>query len=69
MLEELQTLLLVGLLVATYFLTIGCRNISESLPDESGHITTKIDATTDKIGVMTEVLDGIANRLNDALQS
>ena len=28
MLEELQTIALVGLLVPTYFLTIGCRNIS-----------------------------------------
>ncbi len=67
MLEELQTVALIGLLVSTYYLTIGCQNISESLPDESGHISNKIDATTDKIGGMTEVLDDIANLLNEAL--
>ena len=62
MLEELQTLALVGLLVSTYFLTIGCRNIGESLPHESSHIT-------DKVGRATEVLDDIADLLNEALQS
>ena len=62
MLEELQTLALVGLLVSTYFLTIGCRNISESMPLESGHISGKVSA-------MTEVLDDIADLLNEALQS
>ena len=69
MLQELQTVALIGLLVSTYYLTIGCKNISESLPDESGHISNKIDATTEKIGGMTEVLDDIANLLNEALQS
>ena len=67
MLEELQTLALVGLLVSTYYLTIGCRKIGDSLPDESGHISGRIDATSDKIGVMTEVLDDIANLLNEGL--
>ena len=62
MLEELQTLALVGLLVSTYFLTIGCRNISESMPLESGHIS-------DKVASATEVLDDIADLLNEALQS
>jgi len=69
MLQELQTVALIGLLVSTYYLTIGCRNISESLPDESGHISNKIDATTDKIGGMTEVLDDIANLLNEGLHT
>jgi hypothetical protein len=67
MLEELQTLALVGLLVSTYYLTIGCRKIGDSLPDESGHISSRIDATSDKIGTMTEVLDDIANLLNEGL--
>ena len=67
MLQELQTVALIGLLVSTYYLTIGCKNISESLPDESGHISNKIDATTEKIGGMTEVLDDIANLLNEGL--
>ena len=62
MLEELQTLALVGLLVSTYYLTIGCRRIGDSLPTESGHIT-------DKVAGATEVLDDIADILNDALQS
>ena len=62
MLEELQTLLLVGLLVATYFLTMGCRQINEYLPHESGNITEKVSG-------MTVVLDDIANLLNEGLHS
>ena len=69
MLEELQTLLLVGLLVATYFLTLGCRQINEHLPHESGNITDKVDAVTDRISGMTTVLDDIANLLNEGLHS
>ena len=60
MLEELQTLLLVGLLVSTYYLTVGCRNISASLPAESGQIS-------DKVASCTEVLDDIADLLNEGL--
>ena len=62
MLEELQTLALVGLLVSTYFLTVGCRNISESMPHESGIISGKVSG-------MTEVLDDIADLLNEALHA
>ena len=62
MLEELQTLALVGLLVSTYYLTIGCRKIGASLPAESGQIS-------DKVAGATEVLDDIADLLNEALQS
>lgn len=62
MLEELQTLLLVGLLVSTYYLTIGCRSIGESMPLESGNIT-------EKVGDATEVLDDIANLLNEGLSA
>ena len=62
MLEELQTLALVGLLVSTYYLTIGCRNIGDSLPHESGNIS-------DKVAGATEVLDDIADLLNEALQT
>jgi len=62
MLEELQTLLLVGLLVSTYFLTLGCRQINEHLPTESGNIT-------DKVSGVTDVLDDIANLLNEGLLS
>ena len=60
MLEELQTLALVGLLVSTYYLTIGCRSIGESMPLESGNITEKVSDAT-------EVLDDIANLLNEGL--
>ena len=60
MLQELQTLLLVGLLVSTYYLTVGCRNISASLPAESGQIS-------DKVASCTEVLDDIADLLNEGL--
>ena len=60
MLEELQTLALVGLLVSTYYLTVGCRQISESIPGESGNITEKVASAT-------EVLDDIADLLNEAL--
>jgi hypothetical protein len=69
MLEELQTLALVGLLVSTYYLTIGCRSIGDSLPHESGHISDKVDGVTTKIAGMTEVLDDIANLLNEGLHS
>ena len=62
MLEELQTLALVGLLVSTYYLTVGCRRIGDSLPTESGQIS-------DKVAGATEVLDDIADLLNEALQS
>ena len=62
MLEELQTLALVGLLVSTYYLTIGCRSIGDSLPHESGNISEKVAGAT-------EVLDDIADLLNEALQS
>jgi len=62
MLEELQTLALVGLLVSTYYLTIGCRRIGDSLPTESGQITEKVAGAT-------EVLDDIADLLNEAVQS
>jgi hypothetical protein len=60
MLEELQTLALVGLLVSTYYLTIGCRQIGASLPTESGNISEKVASAT-------EVLDDIADLLNEAL--
>ena len=60
MLEELQTLALVGLLVSTYYLTIGCRKIGDSLPHES-------ESITDKVSGVTEVLDDIANLLNEGL--
>lgn len=69
MLEELQTLLLVGLLVSTYYLTIGCRSIGESLPNESGNISDKVDNATERIQGMTDVLDDIANLLNEGLHS
>jgi hypothetical protein len=69
MIEELQTILLVGLLVSSYYLTIGCKNIGESLPYESSHITDKVDGASEKISGMTEVLDDIANLLNEAVQS
>jgi len=62
MLEELQTLALVGLLVSTYYLTVGCRNISESMPQESTNITNKVAG-------VTEVLDDIADLLNAGPQS
>ena len=62
MLEELQTLALVGLLVSTYYLTIGCRQIGESMPLESTNIS-------DKVAGATEVLDDIANLLNEGLQT
>ena len=67
MIEELQTVLLVGLLVSSYYLTIGCKNISESLPHESSHITHKVEGASEKITGMTEVLDDIANLLNEGL--
>ena len=60
MLQELQTVALVGLLVSTYYLTVGCKNISESLPHESEHISGKVESAT-------ETLDDIANLLNEAL--
>jgi len=60
MLEELQTLALVGLLVSTYFLTVGCRKISEGIPTES-------EAISSKVASATEVLDDIANLLNEGL--
>lgn len=62
MLEELQTLALVGLLVSTYYLTVGCRKISEGIPEES-------EAISSKVASATEVLDDIANLLNEALVS
>ena len=62
MLQELQTLALVGLLVSTYYLTVGCRRIGDSLPTESGQITEKVAGAT-------EVLDDIADLLNEAVQS
>ena len=62
MLQELQTFALVGLLVSTYYLTIGCRKIGDSLPAESGNISEKVAGAT-------EVLDDIADLLNEALQS
>ena len=62
MLQELQTVALVGLLVSTYYLTIGCRSIGNSLPHESGNISEKVAGAT-------EVLDDIADLLNEALQS
>ena len=67
--EELQTVLLVGLLVSSYYLTIGCKSIGESLPHESSHITDKVDGASEKISGMTDVLDDIANLLNEAVQS
>ena len=67
MIEELQTVLLVGLLVSSYYLTIGCKSIGESLPHESSYITDKVDGASDKITGMTEVLDDIANLLNEGL--
>ena len=60
MLEELQTLALAGLLVSTYYLTVGCRKISETMPLESGNISEKVASAT-------EVLDDIADLLNEAL--
>ena len=62
MLQELQTLALVGLLVSTYYLTVGCKNLGESMPLESSNISGKVEG-------MTEVLDDIADLLNEALQS
>ena len=62
MLEELQTLALVGLLVSTYYLTVGCRKIGDSMPEESTNIT-------EKVAGVTEVLDDIADLLNEALES
>ena len=46
MLQELQTLALVGLLVSTYYLTIGCRQIGASLPAESSNISDKVAGAT-----------------------
>ncbi len=69
MLEELQTLLLVGLLVSTYYLTVGCRNIGEIMPNESDNISGKVDNATDRIRDMTAVLDDIANLLNEGLHT
>ena len=60
MLQELQTLALVGLCVSTYYLTVGCKRIGETLPTESTQIS-------DKVAGATEVLDDIADLLNEAL--
>ena len=61
MLQELQTLLLVGLLVSTYYLTVGCRNISASLPAESGQISDKIEGVSSLLDEMNDLLnEGLA---------
>jgi hypothetical protein len=62
MLQELQTLALVGLLVSTYYLTVGCKNLGESMPLESSNISGKVEG-------MTEVLNDISTLLDEALDS
>lgn len=65
--DELQTLALVGMLVAMYFLTEGCKRINESMPYESGQITGKVDGMTEELSNATGVLDDIANLLHEGL--
>ena len=67
--DELQTLALVGMLVAMYFLTEGCKRINESMPYESGQITGKVDGMTEELSNATSVLDDIANLLHEGLTS
>jgi len=67
--DEVQTLALVGMLVAMYFLTEGCKRINESMPYESGQITGKVDGMTEELSIATIVLDDIANLLHEGLTS
>jgi hypothetical protein len=67
--DEVQTLALVGMLVAMYFLTEGCKRINESMPYESGQITGKVDGMTEELSNATSVLDDIANLLHEGLTS
>jgi hypothetical protein len=60
MLEYVQAAALLGLLISHYFLIKGCFKINENLPIHGGEITTKV-------GGVTEVLDEIADLLNEGL--
>ena len=54
MLEEMQSLALLGLLVCQYYLIRGCFRINESIPVAGGGIRDEITRTAD-------LLDEVAN--------
>ena len=58
MLEEIQGIALFGLIVCQYYLIRGCFQIKEEIPIASVSITEKIQATT-------EILDEVAQLIAD----
>ena len=59
-LSTLQGLALLGLLASHYLLVKGCFGIRESIPTAGGAITERLDKTTD-------LLDEVAELLNEAV--
>ena len=62
MLEYIQTFALVALLLFLIFIERTMRSKIENMPSPTGDVE-------DKISVMTEVLDDIADLLNDTIQT
>lgn len=58
MLEEMQSLALLGLLVCQYYLIRGCLGINEAIPAHGGEIAGRIDRTAD-------LLDEVAQLISD----
>jgi len=61
MLEEMQSVALLGLLVCQYYLIRGCFRINETIPVTGGSISGKIDRTADLLDEMAQLISDFAD--------
>jgi len=64
MLEEMQSVALLGLLVCQYYLIRGCFRINETIPEAGGSIGGKIDRTADLLDEMAQLIADLGDAVS-----
>lgn len=63
MLEEMQSVALLGLLVCQYYLIRGCFRINETIPVAGGTISGKIDRTADLLDEVAQLIADFSDNI------
>ena len=61
MLEEMQSLALLGLLICQYYLIRGCLGINEAIPAHGGEIAGRIDRTADLLDEVAQLISDLSD--------
>ena len=69
MFEALQTLCLLALIIAHYFLIRGCFSIREELPIQGGAIGTKIDGVSEYIDELAQLVSDFTDSMPASAKS